>query len=227
MNIKRIINESVVEYVSETQEFWYHGTPDNRGVKETGSFQPKTDTTDYIVDPQKYYGLQQQMQDARNSGNEDEYFNLLDQAGSLRKNLTYNKPIYFTNKRSVANTYADDKRAFDYQNAEPSIFQTTIDDSGKTLKVPAFGERFRGIKADVVKQSLIKAGVSEEEVDKYFNMFTTNIRNGKMTSETLGIIAQQLGFDIIDVLGVLDSYHGGDVQSTVRMVFDPSKITVS
>ena len=227
MNIKRIINESVVEYVSETQEFWYHGTPDNRGVKETGSFQSKTKTTDFVTDPQKYYELQQQMQTARNSGNEDEYFDLLHQAGSLRKKLTYKKPIYFTNKRSIANTYADVKRAFDYQNAKPSIFQVTIDDSGKILKVPAFGEGFRGIKADVVKSSLMKAGISEEEVYKYFNMFTNNIRNGKMSSETLGIIAQQLGFDIIDVLGVLDSYHGGDVQSTVRMVFDPSRLAIN
>lgn len=226
MNIKSIINESIVEYVSEAQEFWYHGTPDNRSVKETG-FQVQTNTTDYITDPQKYYKLQQEMQDAKTNDDQDQYFRLLDQAGKLRKSMTYNKPIYFTNKRSVANTYADDKRAFDYQNADPSIYQATIDDSGKVLKVPAFGERFRGIKADIVKDSLMKAGIPEETVDNYFNMFTNNIRNGKMTSETLGIIAQQLGFDIIDVLGVLDSYHGGDVQSTIRMIFDPTRITLN
>ena len=57
-------------------------------------------------------------------------------------------------------------------------------------------------------------------------MFPNDVRNGKMTAETLGIIAQFMGFDIVDVLGVLDSYHGGSIKSTVRMVFDPSRIKI-
>jgi len=47
-----------------------------------------------------------------------------------------------------------------------------------------------------------------------------------MSSETLSIIAQLLKFDIIDVVGVLDSYHGGNIKSTVRIVFDPKRITI-
>jgi len=225
MNINQIISESIVEQESSGQ-VWYHGTPDEREVK-AGGFIPRTDTTDIITDPQKQQELLQQMQTARESGNEDLYFELLDVVGRLSKKLTYNKPIYFTNSHSVARTYADPQRAFDYQGSEPKTLQVTIDDSGNVLKVPAFGERFRGIKADVVKRSLMNAGVPEEQVDKYFGALTNHIRNDKMTSETLGIIAQQLGFDIIDVLGVLDSYHGGNVKSTVRMVFDPQRITIN
>lgn len=221
----KLINEEINKHLNE-EDVWYHGTPDERDLKQTGSFTNRTNTTDYISDPNQWHELQKQMGDARSSGNEDQYFELLDQAGKLRKSLTYNKPIYFTNNRSVANTYADEKRAFDYQNSIPSILKVEIDDSGKVLEVPAYGERFRGIKADIVRKALLDNGISNEVIDKYFNMFTTNIRDGNMTSETLGIIAQQIGFDIIDVLGVLDSYHGGNTKSKVRMVFNPSKVKI-
>lgn len=221
MNVIDIINEEI-----NKAKIWYHGTPDARGLKQTGSFSPKTNTTDYISDPAKWNQVQNQMQDARNAGNEDLYFQLLDQAGKLRKTLTYNKPIYFTDNRGVASTYSDPKRAFDYQNSEAALLRATINDVGNVLQVPAHGETFRGIKADIVRRALVSAGIPNEEIDNQFNMFPTDIRGGKMTAETLGVIAQQLGFDIIDVLGVLDSYEGGSVQSNVRMVFDPSRIKI-
>ncbi len=226
MKILDIINEVINEIVNESK-IWYHGTPDVRGLKQSGSFSPKTNTTDYISDPAKWNELQTQLQDARSQGNEDLYFQLLYQAGKLRKTLTYNKPIYFTDKHSVASTYANPKRAFDYQGSEPKLLQATINDTGNILQVPAHGETFRGIKADIVRKALLNAGIPGEEIDKQFNMFPNDIRGGKMTAETLGIIAQQLGFDIVDVLGVLDSYEGGSVKSNVRMVFDPQRIKIS
>jgi len=200
-----IIKEEVYNNIDESNDYWYHGTPDNRELMKVGSFTEKTGIADYVSNPQKYFELQKQMKQARENGDDNLYMSALNQVGDLNKKVKYKKPIFFTDKRSVANTYADDSRAFDYQNADPSIIQTTIDDSGKVLKILAYGERFRGIKADVVKNSLMKAGIPEETVDKYFNMFTNYIRKGEMSSETLGIIAQQLGFDVVDVLGVYDS----------------------
>lgn len=223
MKIVDIINEVLVEVISDNN-IWYHGTPDSRELRQTGGFTQRTNTTDYISDPKRWRELQNEMQIARNTGKEDLYFDLLDQAGALRKKMSYKKPIYFTDNPNVASTYTDDKRAFDYQNAEPSLLKAQINNDGKILKVNAQGESFRGIKADIVKAALIKAGIGENEVEKYFDMFPTDIRNGKMSSETLGIIAQLLGFDIVDVQGVLDSYHGGTTKSNVRMVFDPKRI---
>ena len=222
MKIIDIIKEEVNNLYEES--IWYHGTPDNRELKQTGGFTQRTNTTDYISDPKRWRELQNEMQIARNTGKEDLYFKLLDQAGALRKQMTYKKPIYFTDNQGVANTYNDDKRAFDYQNAEPALLKAQINDNGNILKVNAQGETFRGIKTDIVRASLIKAGISENEIEKYFDMFPTNISKGKMTAETLGIIAQLLGFDIVDVQGVLDSYHVGTTKSTVRMVFDPNRI---
>jgi hypothetical protein len=126
----------------------------------------------------------------------------------------------------VARTYSDPRRSFDYQNAEPSVVNVKIDDSGKILTIPAYGESFRGINTDIVKKAFMDDGVSEETIDKYYQMFPFWVKDGRMTAETLGIIAQLLHYDIVDVLGVKDSYHVGSTNATVRMVFDPSKIHI-
>jgi hypothetical protein len=73
---------------------------------------------------------------------------------------------------------------------------------------------------------LIDDGVPEETINGYYAMFPFWITNGKMTAETLGIIAQLLHYDIVDVLGVKDSYHVGSTNATVRMVFDPQRIKI-
>jgi hypothetical protein len=224
MDVIQIINEEISAALFEGM-VWFHGTPDARELKQSG-FSSRTNTTDYISDPQKWHDIQNQLQDARKAGNEDLYFQLLDQAGELRKTTTYKKPIYFTNKRGVANTYADPHRSMDYQSSEPQVLQVEINDSGNVLKVPAHGERFRGIPVETVRQALRDAGIGDDEINRYFAMFPTELRNDRMSADTLGIIAQLLGFDIVDVLGVLDSYHGGTTQSNVRMVFDPQRIKI-
>jgi len=224
MNIIDIINEEIGKALFEGM-VWFHGSDDAREIKQNG-FTLRTNTTDYISDPKRWRELQQEMQIARKTGKEDLYFQLLDQAGSLRKSMTYNKPIYFSNNRGVASTYKNDKQAFDYQNSEPALIQAEINDNGNVLKISAQGESFRGIKVEIVRAALIKADVNETDIEMQFDMFPTDVRNGKMTAETLGIIAQQLGFDIVDVQGVLDSYHGGTTKSDVRMVFDPKRITI-
>ena len=224
MNVLNIINEVLVEVMSDNN-IWYHGSEDARGLMQHG-FTQRTDTTNYISDPKRWRELQNEMQIARTTGKEDQYFELLDQAGALRKHMSYKKPIYFSDNRGVANTYSKEKRAFDYQNSEPALLRAQINDNGNILKVSAQGESFRGIKTGIVRNALIKADVSEDEIEKYFDMFPTDIRKGKMTAETLGIIAQLLGFDIVDVQGVLDSYQGGSTKSNVRMVFDPQRIKI-
>jgi len=225
MKIVNIINEVVNNFLIENS-IWYHGTPDVRDINNKGSFTPKTDTIDYISDPKKWQETQNAMQQARNVGNEDKYFKLLDVAGSLRDKMTFKKPIFFTDKHNVANTYADPHRSFDYQESEPKTIKVNINDNGKTLKIPAYGERFRGISVDSIRKALNGEGVSNEEIDKYLAMFPNDISDGKMRTDILAVIAQLLGFDIVDVLGVLDSYHGGTTKSTVRMVFDPQRIQI-
>lgn len=224
MDIIKIINE-VINEMALNDNVWYHGSEDARNINQNG-FTERSSTTDYVSDPKRWNEIQNEMQIAKTSGNEDRYFELIKQVPALRKQLTYKKPIFFSNNRVVANSYSKDKPAFDYQNSEPKLFAVQINDSGNILKVNAHGESFRGIKSDIVKNALINAGIDETTVQEHFDMFPTHIRRGKMTAETLGIVAQQLGFDIVDVQGVLDSYNVGNTKSTIRMVFDPSRIKV-
>jgi len=219
MNIIDIINEEIKQ--------WYHGTPDVRDIRKSGSFSLRTDTTTYLTDPQKYDEIQTEMSKAKAAGNEKLYWELSHELSPLVKDLTYRKPIYFTGNLGVARTYTNPWRAFDYQNSEPSVLTAKINDSGKVLTISAFGESFRGIDTNIVKNALMKDGVQEPIIDYYFDIFRFWINDGRMSSETLGIIAQLLGYDIVDVLGVKDSYRGGKTNSTVRMVFDPSRIEIS
>lgn len=219
---------SIIKIINEEIKQWYHGTPDVRDIKTAGGFSQRTATTQYISDPDKYLELQVGMNNAKKAGNEKLYWELLHQVSDVVKDLTYKKPIYFTGNRNVASTYANPWRAFDYANAEPSILTAKIDDSGKILTIPAHGETFRGINADIVKKALMQDGVNEHTVDNYYKTFQLWINSeNKMSAETLAIIAQQLGYDIVDVLGVKDTYTGRGATSTVRMIFDPSRIKMN
>jgi hypothetical protein len=218
---------NIIEIINEELKQWYHGTPDVRDIKTAGAFTPRTDTTTYISDPQKWDEQQVEMNNAKKSGNEALYFELLHEHGKLVKDLTFKKPIYFTGNRSVARTYANPWRAFDYQNSEPSVLMAKIDDSGKILTIPAHGDNFRGINSDIVKKALMADGVSENVINDFYRKFQFWVSNGRMTAETLGIIAQLLKYDIVDVLNVIDTHTGKGAPSTVRMVFDPSRIKIS
>ena len=55
--------------------------------------------------------------------------------------------------------------------------------------------------------------------------FALGVERGIKTN-SIAAIADWLGFDYVDVVGVLDSYHGGSTKSTVRMVFDPNNIEI-
>lgn len=222
MKIINIVKEEISNYFIN-ESTWYHGTPDNREYKKTG-FQERIGNATIITDPEKDTELQAQMNAARKSGDEDMYFKLLDEKGKLMKNISYKKPIYFSNDTSVAKSYADPRRAFDYQNSEPSLITFEIDDNVKILKIPAYGKSFRGIETDIVKRVLLNDGNNEQEIDKRLNMLKNWTRNGKMSAETLSIITQLFGYDMVDVIGVLDSYHVGNTKSTIRMVFDPKYI---
>jgi len=45
-------------------------------------------------------------------------------------------------------------------------------------------------------------------------------------TDVIAAIGDWLGFECIDVVGVLDSYHGGNIKSTVRMVLDPTNLKI-
>lgn len=219
-NLRNIIKESVSE------KYWYHGTPDVRELEKEGGFTHKYLDIEYVDDIEGWERIKGELKAARESGDEDEYFRILDMIGDFKKRIKIRKPIFFTNIYSVAKTYADPQRAFDYQNSIDKVLKVKIK-PGIGVTIDASGDRFRFIGIDKVRQGFLNAGVDEKELDlviKKLN-FAVGFEKGIKT-DNIAAIGEWFGFDYIDVNGVLDSYHGGSVKSTVRMVFNPSDIEI-
>jgi hypothetical protein len=202
-------------------ESWFHGTPDSREIDKNG-FVEKIGNVDYISDLDGYQNLQNKLSTLNNT--DEEYFDVLNKIPKYKKQFKYKKPIFFTDKYKVAKTYADDMRALDYQNATPKV--CTVDVTGnKILTIDGHGSRFRFINEDYVKDGLIDSGIDKTEAEKVIRMFNYYTDKG-ITTDLIAAIAYYFKFDIVDVKNVLDSYHGGNIKSTVRMVFDPNNINI-
>jgi hypothetical protein len=204
-------------------EAWYHGSPDVREIEKAGGFDSRTISVDYIEDPIKYHQIQNDMAVAREEGNEDKYFDLLHSVS--KSTYKYTKPIFLTDVYSVAKTYADPHRSFDYQGALEKVYEVDVVDCEKIAKISAYNKRFRFLDVDSVKRGFVSSGVPEKTIDKLISMFNFYTDQGIKT-DVIGAIASWLKFDCVDFLGVLDSYHGGKTKSTVRMVLDPAKVKI-
>lgn len=230
MELKEIIKTTIKEYLNEQQkilrEGWYHGTPDAREIEKEGGFTNKTMKVDYINDPEEFKNIQQKMNIAKKEGDEDLYWKLLDTVPGYKEDYTYKKPLFLTDKYSVAKTYADPQRSFDYQNAIEKIYEVDVD-CNKIAKIIATGDTFRFLSIDKVKRGFINSGVPEEEINKLISMFNYYIPDNKgIKTDVIAAIGNWLDFDCIDIIGVLDSYYGGNIKSTVRMVLDPGKVKI-
>jgi len=203
---------------------WYHGTPDGRGIVKDG-FSQNTKSVEYLKDIEGYKDIMNQLEQARIDG-KDKYFEILDKISDFKDNFTFNKPIFLSNNYRVASTYATEKRAFDYQESIPKVFKMGIKNEGKVLTIYAHNKRFRFIDSDFIKKGLMDGGISSEKAEETISKFNFFSRKDGISTDTIGAIATYLGFDTVDVVGVLDSYHGGTVKSTVRMVFDSKNIEI-
>jgi hypothetical protein len=204
------------------KEAWYHGTPDNRSVEKDGFIQ-KYKTISYIENIELFNNLQKKASKIRNS-NEDEYFKILNQLGNLKQELKYPAPLFLSNVYSVAKSYADSKRAFDYQNSVEHTYKVKVT-CNKVATIFAVGKRFRFIPISNVVNGFISSGTDQKETEKLIAQFNYYTKNGIKT-DVIAAIGYKLGFDCIDVKGVLDSYHGGTIKSDIRMVLDVSKVEI-
>lgn len=201
-------------------ERWFHGTPDARDIQKIGGFTERTKEVDYIEDLE---GYQDAIQKLRNTEDKTDLFK---QVADYKKKYKYRTPLFLTDKFAVAKTYADPKRAFDYQNAQEKVYEVEVT-CNKIVQIDATGDRFRFIPIDKVKSGFINAGVSQDQIDKLIAMFNYYIEDNKgIQTDVIAAIGNWLDFDCIDVIGVLDSYQGGKTKSTVRMVLDPTKVKI-
>jgi len=225
----KMIRETIRDVIKESNndKVWYHGTPDVRELEKEGGFTQRYINVEYVEDLEAWDKIQDEIRDARESGNDEEYFNALDKVKGLRKSAKIRKPIFLTDVYSIARTYADPQRAFDYQNSVEKVLKVNVK-NGKGVTINAFGDRFRFISVNKVIRGFVNAGIDEQEIKDVIAKlnFAVGVEKGIKT-DNVAAIGDWLGFDYIDVTGVLDSYNGGSTKSTVRMVFDPSDITMS
>jgi hypothetical protein len=228
MKLKKLAEDILGRYLDEnkySKEKWYHGTFDAREIEKEGGFIHKTMKVDYVKDLEGLKKLQQDIQIAYKN-DRNLYFELLDKVSDFKEYFTYKKPIFLTDKYSVAKTYADPKRAFDYQNAIEKVYEVDVN-CNKVAKIIATGDTFRFISIDKVEQGFINSGIPKEEINRLISMFNFYISDNRgIQTDVIAAIGNWLEFDCIDVIGVLDSYQGGNIKSTVRMVLDPTTVKI-
>ena len=135
------------------------------------------------------------------------------------------EPVFLSDARSVASTYADPRRAWDYQGAVPEVF-TAKTSPQKVLDIDAGGSDFRGIDAEAVRRGLINAGIPEADVAE--RLATVLRSDGRISTNNLSKIVQGLGFDAADIANVRDTYNATAKakKSTVRMMFNTDQIAI-
>jgi hypothetical protein len=226
MNINKYITKLLREGLKVEHKDWYHGTPDVRYLEKEGGFTEQIGQVEYVKDPDKFDELQQKMVQARENGDDEQYHKYLNMVPNLKGYYKMRKPVFLTNNFGVAKSYADPWRSVDYKNAVEKVLKVEVN-PGKVVTINAPGDRFRFISINKVRRAFISAGTSEEDIDKAIRMFNYYVQDKQsIKTDIVAVIGQWLGYDTIDVVGVLDSYNGGSVKSTVRMVFDPSNIKI-
>lgn len=205
------------------REIWYHGSADGREISKSRSFQIKTEKKQYINNLDEYEKFIKMLEKLRIE-NPNLYFKASQDIKNYMDNYEYQRPIFLTDKKTVAKTYANPMRAMDSQNAEERVYQVTVN-CNNVVKIYAQGMSFRQISIDSVVDGFSDAGVPKDKILELNAMF--NYHNQEyLDTNKIGIIGHWLGFKCIDVIGVLDSYHGGNKESTVRIVLDPSIINI-
>lgn len=206
----------------EVSKVFYHGTPDSRQISKQAGFERKTKTINYIEDLDRYKELQRQLKDA-------DYANI-GQIGkeikSLEKKHTFRSPIFLTDTLSVAKTYSK-KPAWDSQNSIPKVYKVKTSPS-KILTLDIKGKRFEFLDVGLVASAFKSAG---EDTNTFYNLLQKyeyyqldNIEG--VPTDSLVAIADELGFDCIDVLNAEDSYNVGNKLSTIRIILEPNDIKI-
>jgi hypothetical protein len=210
------------ELFESKEPVWYHGTPELQNFKD--KFENRTMVIRYITDYSVWSAAQQQLT-AHNVG-DPEYKEAMQIVQNAIINKSIRSPVFLSNNRAVANTYADDKRAFDYQAAISGIIKVMVAPA-RTLRVDGKGQNFRGITKESVAVAL-SDNMSQQQIADTFEHYQLHIRsNGdKISTMTLAAIADDLGYEIIDVVNIMDNYNGKGPTATVRMVLNTDLITV-
>jgi hypothetical protein len=194
-----------------TSKQWYHGTPDKRDL--SNGFIQKYQNVQYISDIKKYEEYKNELKGK--TSNDTDYFDILDKISNLKKYKKIPKATFFTNELTVAKSYADYKRAWDYQNAEPHIYNVSLD-LGKSVSIDAKGNKFSNIPMEEILKHF-----SKDLIMTYLPELENKTR---IKSDEILTLAHEAGYDSVIFNRVIDTYSGSGKVSTVAAVFDANRI---
>lgn len=222
--IKNKLRKYLIE--SSNNNFWYHGSPEVQKLELEGGFTENFIEEEYINNLEEFYLLNKEMDNAFDSGDMKTYHELLNKVPNFKSKFKFKKPIFLTNDYSVAKTYAIASRAYDYQNAVEGVLKTRVND-GKNVTIKAYGDRFRFIDVAKVKIGFTNFGIPSDEFDKVLNSFNFYVKDtNRIKTDIISAIGAWFNLDSIDVVGVLDSYEGGNIKSIVKMVYNSNSIEI-
>lgn len=203
---------------SECSEIWYHGSSDVREINASG-FSEQYKSVRVLQDIEKYNQLKEQLVAIKESGS-TEYMDILGEMSKLISMEYKPRPTYFTNKRSVAKTYADPRRAFDYQGSEPKIVKVCINVSN-TMTFQAKGKTFHDFKVNELRNELTRNGVNESETNTAIEkLLFHQSSHSRLRPSDISYVAQELGFDSVKFKSIIDTYDGKGEVSDTMAVFD-------
>jgi hypothetical protein len=217
----------LLELFEDATTVWYHGTPE---LQKFTRFENRTLSVSYLTDPKRWKAIQSKLSQMPIMAGQErppEYWKLLDEVSKLNQYKQVRSPVFLSNTRSVANTYADYRRAYDSQAAEPGVIPVRVR-PGKTLVINGRGESFRGISIESVQRGLASAGIPQDQINLALAQFAHQTRGDgdRISTDSLAAIVDDFGFDIVDVVNIKDNYMGQGPAATVRMVMSPELIDV-
>ncbi|MEP3671284.1 MAG: hypothetical protein ABJN42_31685 [Roseibium sp.] len=201
---------------------WYHGTPEADPLRERG-FVPRYDTRRVVRDIRA-------LNEARAHATEPgisalEGHKRLKSIGDHFEDLSVPVPVFLCANRATAETYADDKRAFDFQNASPDVLEVEVS-AEPALTIDAGFKSFRQIAWPQIELAMIYADMDPTPVrDILTDRFQVDL-SGRIRVSEIGAALNLCGLDVVDFKNVVDTYNGVGQADTVRMVFDPSLLEI-
>jgi len=208
-----------LRYLSEA---YYHGSPETQKIR--GGFTQRFSYADISSDPMLSKKIIKAL--AIIDRDDPRKRDLLNKAAELHKVIKVPSGIFLTPDYSVAATYADEHRAWDYQNAVGGVVEVEVKDA-PTVSIHGDGSSFRGIKVNLVFLALEEFGFHKKDIeDAYYSMITSR-REGIISTDDLVELAGILGkIKIIDIHNIRDNYIGSGKVTTVRIVLDASLLHI-
>lgn len=201
---------------------WYHGTPDVRPFLEAG-FTARTEPVRCVRDPEALRAARAHADEPGISALEA-HRRLTALEGEF-EHARVPVPVFLSRKRATAESYANDQRAFDYQNAEPAVLEIEGVPEAE-IRIDAEGETFRGLRWDRIAAGVREAGGDPEALARVLEDRLEVSIAGRIRVARLGAALHMVGYRVVDVLNVVDTHDGRGRPDTVRMVFEPEELRI-